>query len=106
MYNTQQQALTNIAFVDSLVEGHVYDIHVTAVNEIGESLASNYLVVHAGVIPSKIRSLRWESSTTTSVTVRWQLPESNGGLQLSQFTLYYDIGQTGSFETIAITDTF
>lgn len=52
-------------------------------------------MVYAGVAPSQIKILKWEASNTTSVTVRWVLPESNGGLSLTKFTLYHDVGQTG-----------
>ena len=44
---------------------------MTAVNEIGESAMSSELALHAGTPPSKILSLVWESSSTTSVKFRW-----------------------------------
>jgi len=50
--------------------------------------------------------LEWQASTKTSVTVRWILPVSNGGLSITKFSLYYDIGRTGNFVKIDITDTF
>jgi hypothetical protein len=40
------------------------------------------------------------------VTAKWILPESTGGLSLTQFTLYYDVGQTGSYQSVSITDGF
>jgi len=52
VYNTLDQSLTNIAFVSDLITGHTYQISVAAFNVIGESLASNELTVHAGVVPS------------------------------------------------------
>jgi len=72
---------------------------VKAVNEIGESEPSNQVVIHMGVEPSQIQTLVWEDSTTTSVTVRWMPPQWNGGISLTKFTVYYDIGQTGTFDT-------
>lgn len=38
--------------------------------------------------------------------MRWELPESNGGLTLTHFTIYYDLQQTGSYESVLIIDTF
>ena len=75
-------------------------------NVIVESASSNQLTIYTGVAPTQIKSLVWETSTTTSVSVRWTLPESNGGLPLTGFTLYYDVGQTGTYEIIQIADTF
>jgi len=34
------------------------------------------------------------------------LPETNGGLSLTHFTLYTDIGQTGTYTSQEFTDTF
>lgn len=73
---------------------------------IGESSHSNTLTVYTGVVPSKITGVRLESSTTTSIFVRWDFPESNGGLSLSKYSVYLDVGQTGAVtSTIVIADT-
>ncbi len=40
------------------------------------------------------------------MTVRWILPVSNGGLSLTKFTVYVDVGQTGTFTAVDILDTF
>lgn len=71
VYSTSSKSLTNVANVRDLIVGHVYNIFVTAMNELGESSPSNELTVHAGVEPSQIEFLEWETSTTTSVTIRW-----------------------------------
>ena len=85
----------------------VYTGTVTALNLIGEGIASNSLTIHTGMVPSKITSLVWESSTTTSISFRWILPDSNGGLSLQKFKLYIDVGQTGLAPTeVEITDVF
>jgi predicted phage tail protein len=78
--------------LSGLIIGQEYTVTVRAVNEIGESNDSNNLTIFAGTTPSQIKFLKWESSNTTSVTVRWTLPNSNGGLTLTKFTLYYDLG--------------
>lgn len=106
IYNTGSASLTNIATLTGLSVGQTYIVTVTAVNQIGESVASNQLTINAGITPSQITSLTWEASTTISVTVKWILPASNGGLSLTKFSLYYDIGQTGVFTETDITNTF
>lgn len=65
---------------------------VRAVNDIGESNDSISITIFAGTPPSQIKTLKWESSNSTSVTIRWTLPDSNGGLALTKFILYYDLG--------------
>jgi hypothetical protein len=106
VYDTGYKALTNLVTLSGLETGHTYKVTVHSVNVIGESEASNELTVYAGVAPTQIKSLLWETSTTTSVTVRWTLPVSNGGLPLTKFSLHYDVGQTGTYETVDIVDTY
>lgn len=95
VWDSEGQALSNIATLAGLRTGSVYSATVTAINEIGESSASDPLTIYTGIAPSKITYLVWESSTTTSVTFRWALPEFNGGLSLQKFKLYIDVGKTG-----------
>ena len=106
VFDTGSSSLTTTAVLRELQVGHSYVITVRAVNELGESDPSNELTIHAGTVPSKIESLVWEHSTSTSITVRWELPESNGGLSLTKFTLYSDFGQTGTYTPVEILDTF
>ena len=84
--------------------GHTYLVSVTAVNAIGESAASNILTVNAGTIPSKIYSVSYVSSTTTTIKFKWLNPTSNGGLPITKFTVYMDVGQTGTFTAYQVTD--
>lgn len=106
VYDTGRKSLTNLVTISDLETGKTYTVTVRSINVIGESDASNELTVYAGVAPSQIKSLLWETSTTTSVTVRWNLPESNGGLPLTKFSLHYDVGQTGIYQTVDIVDTY
>lgn len=69
IYNTGSASLTNIVTITGLSVGQTYIVSVKAVNQIGESGASNLLSINAGVAPSQITSLTWEASSTTSVTV-------------------------------------
>ena len=95
-----------MAFISNLTTGMTYQATVTAVNEIGESPHSSQLALHAGTPPSKILTLLWESSSTTTVEFRWALPESNGGLPISSFRLYVDVGQTGAAVEGEVVDVF
>jgi len=107
VFDSESQSLTNIFTLINLMPGSTYKVTVTAVNAIGESDPSSALTIHAGTVPSKIRTLIWEASTTTSITVRWEAPVSNGNLSLESFILYIDEGRTGTpSQTITITDTF
>ncbi len=95
VFDTTDNALVLETTVSGLIVGALYKATVTATNEIGESLSSSALTIHVGIIPSKIKNVRLESSTTTSIFLRWDFPESNGGLALTQYTVYLDVGQTG-----------
>ncbi len=107
MFDSQNLALTNIATLKHLVAGNQYKVTVTAVNSIGESSHSAPLTIYAGTVPSKIKTLVWDDSTTTSIKVRWEAPLSNGSLSLLSFILYIDEGRDGTpSKTITLTDTF
>ncbi len=106
-FDSQNQAMTNIATLKNLVAGNSYKVTATAVNSIGESLNSAPLTIYAGTVPSKIKTLVWDDSTTTSIKVRWEAPQSNGQLSLLSFVVYIDEGRTGTpSKTVQLTDTF
>lgn len=106
MYDTGRRALTNQVTISNLITGNQYKLAVTAVNAIGESLPSSWIAIYAGMAPSQITSLQRLSSDTTSVTIKWMSPQSKGGLPLTKFTVYYDVGLTGNYLTHTIADTF
>ena len=89
-HDSAGKTLATVATIEGLETGAVYEATVTAVNVIGESQHSSSITLYAGKVPSKIRTLVWESSTSTSVTFRWTLPESNGGLSIDKFLIYVD----------------
>lgn len=92
MFDTTGKALVTSATIRGLEVSRTYIATVTATNEIGESLSSTSLTIHVGILPSKIVNVTLESSTTTSIFLRWNFPESNGGLSLTQYTVYLDVG--------------
>jgi len=106
VYDTTGKALVTETTLSGLKVGAIYYATVTASNEIGESLSSTPLTIHVGILPSKITGVRLESSTTTSIFMRWDFPASNGGLALTKYTVYLDVGQTGATtKTINIANT-
>jgi len=92
IFDSGTAAISMVYNVKDLEVGKTYGITVRAVNVIGESLDSNELELHAGTVPVKITSLLWETSTSTSITVRWTKPSSNGNLTLTKYTIYMDAG--------------
>ena len=93
--------------LSGLVLGHTYAVSVGAVNAIGEGARSVALSVHTGVIPSKMSGASapvLSSSTSTSITISWLPPSYNGGASLTEYRVYHDILQTGTFTPISITD--
>jgi hypothetical protein len=106
VFDTIGKALVTEATLSGLKLGALYYATVTATNEIGESLSSSPLTIHVGILPSKITGVILESSTTTSIFIRWNFPASNGGLALDKYTVYLDVGQTGATtKTVVLTDT-
>lgn len=93
--------------LSGLVLGHTYAVSVSAVNSIGEGAQSTALSVHTGIIPSKMTGASapvLSSSTSTSITISWLPPDYNGGASLTEYRVYHDIEQTGTFTPISITD--
>jgi len=105
MFDSASYALTTRATISGLVLGNSYTATVRAVNAIGESADSGSITVHAATLPSKIQSVTLLSSTTTSIKIQWATPASNGGMSLTQYTVYHDAGQTGSFTSYVESDT-
>jgi hypothetical protein len=60
VFDSKQQARTNIVTLKDLVSSNTYQVTVTALNEIGESLHSLPLTIYAGTVPSKIKTLVWD----------------------------------------------
>jgi hypothetical protein len=95
-----------IIFIN-LILGATYEVTVSSVNIIEESVKSTPLTLHTGVRPSKMTGTSAPvllSSTAASITITWLPPAYNGGSSLTSFDIYHDIGQTGSFTKITITD--
>ena len=97
VFDSTGYALVTRTTITGLNVGSTYLVTATSTNIIGEGLPCSPLTVYAGTIPSKVLNITLASSTTTSLYIVWNFPESNGGLSLTQYTVYLDVGQTGSF---------
>ena len=90
-----QNSSTPQFVLSDMVLGHTYEVSVTAVNDIGEGVKSTALTVYTGVAPSKMTGTSepyLDSSTSTSITIRWLPPSYNGGAVLTSFEVHFDIG--------------
>lgn len=103
-----QNVSTPEIIFSGLTLGASYSVSVSAVNSIGEgSQSSPVLVLHTGVVPSKMTGASaplLNASTSLSITISWLPPSYNGGSSLTTYRVYHDIGQTGSFTMITLTD--
>lgn len=106
IYDSGSAAIAKVYNVKNLAIGKSYTVTVRAVNVVGESVDSNKLELHAGTVPVKITSLLWETSTSTSITIRWMKPSSNGNLPLLKYTIYSDPGQKGVWTPTVLTDAY
>lgn len=105
LFDGTTSAIVLQAKITGLITGSTYNLIVRAVNSLGESPDSNILIVVVGLPPSKMQPPTLEASSTSSVTIRWVEPSSNGGLILSSYKVYVDVGQTGTFNPTTVTDT-
>lgn len=96
VYDTANFSFTNKAVLNNLVIGYQYLVTVRSVNAIGESVDSTAFTLNVGTVPSKVDPVILVSSTTTSIKVQWKPPTTNGGLPLTKYKVYLDVGQTGS----------
>jgi hypothetical protein len=92
----------------ALVLGHSYEVSVSAVNAIGEGAKSTpVLALHTGLAPSKMTGTSapsLDSSASTTISIKWLPPSYNGGASLVEYVVYHDVGQTGTFHRVALTD--
>jgi hypothetical protein len=82
----QTDSLTNSQFITGPLVTNMW-FTVRAFNFYGESLNSNI-----GTIPSQGRDPVLISSTSTSLKIRWDPSEYNGGTPIISYKVYYDIG--------------
>ena len=87
--------LNNFTFTNLSV-GLTYKLSVSAINHIGEGLATSITELAASV-PMKLAVLTFESSTPTSITLRAPIPSFDGGQSLSLYAFKRDNGPSTAF---------
>ena len=96
------------AVVSDLVLGQSYQVTVSAMSSIGEgALSSPALDLHTGLVPWRLAGLsapRLAASTATSITLGWLPPTYSGGARLVEYLVHWDIGQTGTFASVALAE--
>ncbi|XP_059620360.1 titin-like [Phlebotomus argentipes] len=77
--------------IENLVKGNVYDVRISARNEIGQSgyLESSQTFTAGQKLypPSCPRNLRCIDVTSRSATIEWEAPESNGGTEITGYVV-------------------
>ena len=74
-----------------------YSFKVTATNRAGESLASPVLQIIAAGVPSVPTNVEVVETSAGSITVNWNAPESDGGLYLTGYRVYFKQTSAASF---------
>lgn len=85
----------NILFIQSgLTPGSYYQFKLRARNYVGLSPFSRYVRIIAASVPQPPTSLISVSSTTTSVTFSWTANSINGGANVRDYAVYWDLGNS------------
>jgi hypothetical protein len=90
----------NFKFVASnLTSGIGYSFKLSAVNFNGEGVMSDPSVIKSCVVPTGVMAPQLIKSTSTSVSLRWSQPQSNGGCSVTSYAIFRDDGANGDFST-------
>lgn len=90
----------DLSYVASnLTSGIAYSFKVSAVNFNGEGLMSTPVVIRSCVVPSGVSAPTVVTSTSSSITLRWTQPQSDGGCPVTSYAVYRDDGANGAFST-------
>jgi hypothetical protein len=77
---------------DSIVTGFLHKFTVTANNGRGESEQSQPISIYAATISTPPVNPRRKSATSSSVTLEWEAPASDGGTPILDYELWWDLG--------------
>lgn len=78
--------------IEDLTPGVTYTFTVSAVNFNGEGAESTEAEITACVAPSGVSAPSVLSLTATTVTLRWEEPENNGGCSITSYAVFRDDG--------------
>jgi hypothetical protein len=104
LYTTKSGSLSTSAVIDNLRASESIDLEVRAYNMYGESSGSNTLTLIVGLKPVIPPTPSVSTSTSVSITIQVEPSQDNGGSPITSYTVYYDVGQTGIFTSVALTD--
>lgn len=76
----------------NLTTGHAYRFKVRAVNFNGDSLDSPDVTLYSCLPPLNLAAPKYISSTETTLTINWRLPNDINGCPIFKYVLYKDNG--------------
>ena len=85
--------------------GSRYQFKIKAYNGVligDESPISEVMI--AALVPSKPLNLQKLSTTKNSVTIEWQVPDTDGGAYITSYSVYSDSGAGADFTYVGSTD--
>ena len=74
----------------SLISGNIYKIKINAVNSIGSSEYSSDQYVTIASVPDPVSGLTKESLSSTSITIKYDIPSNNNGASIIGYNIYLD----------------
>ena len=74
-----------------------YRFYVTGVNFNGEGAASGIAYLNLCTMPSNLKTPTITGVTSTTISIAWSSPASNGGCLVQGYNLYVDDGSNGPF---------
>jgi titin len=72
--------------------GESYGIRVSALNDVGESQASDSVHIIAAQVPDAPTNLITSAASDVSVTIEWQDPSYDGGSPVTDYKVYWNEG--------------
>lgn len=98
IYDTVNVSPTiNAVLISSLTTGLYYRFKVAAYNYNGASSNSSITSLQPCSIPSGWSKPNEVSTTTSSITISWNEPTSNGGCSITGYAVFIDDGNSGSY---------
>lgn len=88
----------------NLVAGNIYQISVSAYNDVGESLQSDQVDIMAARVPNAPTSVSLVKQTAGYIEISWVTPD-NGGTPLKTYNIYHDGATNGATFSEVVTST-
>ena len=94
--NLASDSFSTASFLDSngntqpLATGDIYQFRVTARNIVGDSLPSSAFSAMAATLSGAPGTPTRQTSTLTSITIKWTEPVDNGGDPIRDYEVFWD----------------